>query len=335
MVRARYFDGRTSRAREVVLRPQGTLLVVEGEGVRALVPPQQVRVGESLGRAGRRLGLPGGASCEVEPGPELDLLLELLGHRDGRVSRWQRSLRIALASAVATLAVLGAGYRWGLPWAAARVARALPEAWVQQLDTHTLDTLDENVFGPTALPREARERVAARLAALRPARGELPPHGLHFRAGGSLGANAFALPGGEIVVTDELVLLSERDEELLGVLAHELGHVHERHALRGVIQSSVVGALVAVWLGDVSSLATALPAAVLDARYSRDFEREADDYAAELLRANGADPIAFAEFLARLEAADGGGGGPAPTLLAYLASHPATAERIRRLRGDR
>jgi predicted Zn-dependent protease len=118
------------------------------------------------------------------------------------------------------------------------------------------------------------------------------------------------------------------------VLAHELGHVHERHALRGVIQSSVVGVLVAVWLGDVSSLATALPAAVLDARYSRDFEREADAYAAELLRANGADALAFAEFLARLEVAHGGGG-PAPALLAYLASHPATAERIRRLRGER
>jgi len=333
MVRARFFDGRTSRVREVVLRPQGARLVVEGEGVRLEVAPDEVRVGEPLARAGRTLCLPDGARCEVEPGPDLDLLLELLGHREGRVSRWQRSLRVALACTVATLAILGAGYRFGLPWLSERVARALPEAWVQELGAHTLDTLDETTFAATALPAETRERIAARLAALRPARAEPPAYRLCFRAGGSLGANAFALPSGEIVVTDELVGLAQRDEEVLGVLAHELGHLHERHALRGLIQSSVVGGLVAVWMGDVGSLATALPAAVLDARYSRDFEREADAYAAELLRANGADTRPLADLLERLEAARGGPA-PPPALLAYLASHPASAERIRRLRGD-
>ena len=316
-----------------MLRPQGSLLVIEGEDVRLQVAPQEVRVGEALARAGRTLALPGGATCEVEPGPDLDLLLELLGHREGRVSRWQRSLRIALVCAAAALAILAGGYRWGLPWLSLRVARALPEEWVQRLGAHTLDALDETTFEATELSGETRERIAGRLAALRPAQGELPPHSLQFRAGGPLGANAFALPGGEIVVTDALVRLALRDEEILGVLAHELGHLHERHALRGLIQSSVVGALVAVWLGDVSSIATALPAAVLDAKYSRDFEREADGYAQELLRANGADTRPLAEFLERLEAAEGRPGQP-PALLAYLASHPATAERIRRLRGD-
>jgi Zn-dependent protease with chaperone function len=333
MVRARFFDGRTSRAREVVLRPQGSLLVVEGEGVLLQVAPQEVRVGEALARAGRTLALPDGATCEVEPGPDLDLLLELLGHREGSVSRWQRSLRISLVCAAATLALLASAYRWGLPWLSERVARALPEEWVQQLGAHALDALDETAFEATELPGETRERIAARLAALRAPWGELPAYSLHFRSGGSLGANAFALPSGEIVVTDALVELSLRDEEILGVLAHELGHLHERHALRGLIQSSVVGALVAVWVGDVSSIATALPAAVLDAKYSRDFEREADAYAQALLRANGEDTRPLAEFLARLEAAHGGPG-TSPTLLAYLASHPATAERIRALGGD-
>lgn len=316
-----------------MLRPQGSLLVIEGEDVRLQVAPQEVRVGEALARAGRTLALPGGATCEVEPGPDLDLLLELLGHREGRVSRWQRSLRVALVCAAATLAILAAGYRWGLPWLSERVARALPEEWVQQLGAHTLDALDETAFEATELPGETRERIAAQLAALRPPRGELPRYSLHFRSGGPLGANAFALPSGEIVVTDALVELALRDQEILGVLAHELGHLHERHALRGLIQSSVVGALVAVWVGDVSSLAMALPAAVLDAKYSRDFEREADAYAEELLRANGADTRPLAEFLARLEAAHGGPGS-SPRLLAYLASHPATAERIRALGGD-
>jgi Zn-dependent protease with chaperone function len=114
------------------------------------------------------------------------------------------------------------------------------------------------------------------------------------------------------------------------VLAHELGHLRERHALRGLLQASAVGALVAVWVGDVGSVATALPAFVLEARYSRDFEREADAYAAAVLGANGLGTRPLADLLARLEASQGG---PRPRggLVAYLSSHPATAERIRAL----
>jgi predicted Zn-dependent protease len=91
--------------------------------------------------------------------------------------------------------------------------------------------------------------------------------------------------------------------------------------------------LVAVWLGDVGSLATALPAFVLEAQYSRDFEREADRYAAKLLRANGLDSAPLADLLARLEAEQGGPRGR-QGLAAYLSSHPATSERIRELRRE-
>jgi predicted Zn-dependent protease len=335
MVQARFYDGRTSQAREVALSRQAGDLAVEGPGVRLLVPLREVRISEALARAPRVLELPGGARCEVEPGPALDLLLELLGHREGHVARWQRRTGLALACAFATLALAAAGYRYGLPRLAEGVAKGLPEEWVRLLGGHTLAALDEAVFEATELDAALRERLAARLAALRPPEGDLPAHALHFRSAGALGANAFALPGGEIVVTDALVRLARSDEEVLGVLAHELGHLHERHALRGLIQASAVGMLVAVWLGDVGSLATALPAFVLEARYSRDFEREADRYAAALLRANGEETRPLADLLARLEAEQGGPPG-GEGLAAYLSSHPATSERIRELsRGER
>jgi Zn-dependent protease with chaperone function len=333
VVRARFYDGRTSQAREVVLSRQAGELAVEGEGLRLHVPLGEVRVSEPLAHAPRVLALPDGGRCEVEPGPALELLLELLGHREGRVSRWQRRSTLALASAAATLLLLAGGYRWGLPWLAESVAQGLPEAWVRLLGAHTLEALDGTVFAASGLDAERRERLAARVAALRGPAGELPAHSLHFRDAGPLGANAFALPGGEIVVTDGLVALAASDEEVLGVVAHELGHVQERHALRGTIQGSVVGMLVAVWLGDVGSFATALPAFVLEARYSRDFEREADAFAARLLAANGMDTRPLADLLARLEARTGGRSNPSG-LAAYLSSHPATAERLRALSGE-
>jgi predicted Zn-dependent protease len=328
VARARFFDGRTSRPHAVEVRAVAGELAIEGDNVSLRLPLAAVRVGEPLERAPRLLALPGGARCEIEPGPALDLLLGVLGHREGRLSRWQRRWTIAAVSAVVTLAVLLAGYRFGLPWAADTAARALPEESARLFGAHVLATLDGAVFDETRLDAGRRERLAGRLAALRAPGGELPEHSLHFRHAPSLGANAFALPGGEIVLTDALVELAASEDELLGVVAHELGHLRERHALRRLIQSSAVGFVVAMWLGDVTALGTGLPAAVLEAKYSRDFEREADAFAAEVLRANGLDTRPLADLLDRLEASQGGEGG---AVLGYLASHPASAKRRRAL----
>ena len=67
-----------------------------------------------------------------------------------------------------------------------------------------------------------------------------PDHDIRivFRKGGRLGPNAFALPGGTIIFTDEMIMLSEHDDELLAVLIHEIGHVVHRNGMRTIIQDS-------------------------------------------------------------------------------------------------
>jgi predicted Zn-dependent protease len=82
------------------------------------------------------------------------------------------------------------------------------------------------------------------------------------------------------------------------------------------------------WLGDVSSLLVLLPTVLLETRYSRRFETEADDYAADQLRARGLSPGLLADALEHLAAHHHGG----PDIPDYLSSHPATAERIKKLR---
>ena len=102
-----------------------------------------------------------------------------------------------------------------------------------------------------------------------------------------LGANAFALPGGTIFVTDELLdLLRGRDDVLIGVLGHELGHVEHRHGMRLLAQATALGALSSTLWGDFSALFATLPVLYGQSAYSRDFEREADREAIRLLRAN-------------------------------------------------
>jgi predicted Zn-dependent protease len=95
-----------------------------------------------------------------------------------------------------------------------------------------------------------------------------------------------------------------------------------------MIQSSVVSILVTWYIGDISALAAAAPAALLEARYSRDLEREADAYAAAALRINGLSPTLLADILERMSAERG----DLPDALAYLSTHPTSAERIAQLR---
>jgi len=125
---------------------------------------------------------------------------------------------------------------------------------------------------------------------------------------------------------------------ILAVLAHEAGHVHKRHGLRQIIQSTIMGGLVTWYIGDVSALGAAAPTALLQAKYSRDLEREADAYAADVLKLNGMPASLLADALEALERTHGGRGdagehgrgdaGP----LDYLSSHPATTERMKTLR---
>ena len=152
-----------------------------------------------------------------------------------------------------------------------------------------------------------------------------------------LGPNAFALPGGSIVVTDEMLqLLAGRDDVLIGVLGHELGHVRRRHGMRLLVQATLIGTAASIAWGDFSAVLAAAPALLGQSAYSRDFEREADDDAITLLRANGMSPAVMVELFERLAASRTAAGGVDPSggfdLGIALASHPADAERMQRFR---
>jgi predicted Zn-dependent protease len=134
-----------------------------------------------------------------------------------------------------------------------------------------------------------------------------------------------------IVITDEMVQAAESVEEIGAVLAHEIGHVERRHSMRHVIQGSAIGLIMATLTADAASLSIAVagaPAALAQAKYSRDFETEADDYAFTLLKARGRSPAAFADLMDRLSR----GNDESEQSLGFLSSHPVTRERVLRAR---
>ena len=212
---------------------------------------------------------------------------------------------------------------------ASAAAARIPTSITTRLETETLAALDRQVFAPSAIPRDRQQAIDNAFRALARPAGSNASYALVFRKSDPLGANAMALPAGTIVVTDGLVTLARDDREIFGVLAHEAGHIERRHGLRGILQDSLIGMLLAVVIGDVSGLAAAASSTLLEASYSRALEREADAYAIEMLRVNGIPLRHLAEMLRRLEASAGASG--LPSALRYLSTHPATDERIRQL----
>jgi Zn-dependent protease with chaperone function len=327
MLQANYFDGRSTRVRIVDLSLAGGDLVIAGEDIHLRVPFAQVTVDERLGRAPRRLRLKDGTFCEVRDLDSLDTLLSSTGHRDGWIDRMQRHVQFVLFSLVACVALVLMAYKWGLPWAAAKGAHSLPAAVGKTLSVQTLKLLDGKILMPSKIAEDRRRALSAKFHALRLPEGGTPDSELLFRNSPQLGANAFTLPDGTIIVLDDLLTSIDGDPQALAVFAHELGHAHGRHGLQLLLQSSAVGAFWTLYIGDISNLLAAAPAAIVQARYSQDLERQADDYGAELLMHNGMSPALLADALEKLAASHAGAskGG-------YLSSHPSTDERMRRLR---
>jgi Zn-dependent protease with chaperone function len=326
MLHANYFDGRSTRVRAVNLSVAGEDLIIAGEDINFRVPFAHIKVDERLGRAPRRLRLKDGTFCEVRDLDALDNLLASTAHRDGWVDRMQRHLQFVLFSIVACVALAVVAYKWVLPWAAAKGAHHLPPAIGKTLSVQTLKFLDGKILMPSKIAAERRQVLSAKFHALRLPEGGTADSELLFRGSPQLGANAFTLPDGTIIVLDDLLTSIGDDPQILAVFAHELGHVHGRHGLQLLLQSSAVGAFWTLYIGDISSLLAAAPAAIVQARYSQDLEKQADDYGAAVLVHNGMSPALLADALKKLAESHSGSskGG-------YLSSHPSTDERMRHL----
>jgi Zn-dependent protease with chaperone function len=327
MLQAGYFDGRTTRMQVVQLSMRdGDLIITSVAGERS-VPFAAVTVDERLGSAARRLRFADGSFCEVRDLVALEQLLEQAGYRAGRVDRMQRRLQPVLLSLLACVVLLFAAYRWGLPWAASIGASRLPPGVGRSLSVQTLQALDGAVLLPTGLTVQRQQDLRHRYHELRLPGGGHPAGALLFRNSPQLGANAFTLPDGSIILLDDLVERLASDPQIMAVIAHELGHAHGHHGLQLLLQTSAVGAFLSFYVGDISQLLAAAPAVLVHARYSQELEQQADDFGAEVMLVNGMSPALLADALQKLLAAH-----PQAAEEGYLASHPATDARIRQLR---
>lgn len=242
-------------------------------------------------------------------------------------ARRRRRLLAGLGGALAAAAAAVALYLWSVPLLARRVAASVPPSWEESIGRPVAAQL-EAIGGRCDDPRLAAtvDSIVARLAAATPT----APYTFRVSLTNSGVINAFAAPGGYMVVNRGLLERTARPEELAGVLAHEMAHVVERHGTQAVLREIPMQLLLSMLSGDLAALGrTAQTAGALAlVRYRRDDESAADREGMALMQRAGVDPsglIGFFEMLRR-EAPD------VPEGLSYFSTHPTTASRIARLR---
>lgn len=329
---ALYYDGRSSAAQPATVELQasaGTLhVVVEREGARMQVPFAQCVSDAGVGDAHLRIELPSGESLEItEPAAWSEQLRQHgLQRTDRALTQIERRwLTVAAAAVIAVLAGW-AMFRFGVPALVDRAVVLMPAETDARIGAGGLAVLDKQAFGPTTLSASRRDDLQQDFAAIARDLGMPGRVRLEFRDGKELGPNAFALPDGIVVLTDQLATLARHDDELRAVFAHEIGHVQHRHAMRALLSSSLNALLAVAILGDVTSATTLIagvPVTLAHAANSREFEREADAVARRWMEQAGVPPHRLGDLLQRLAAERDHGGWN------YLSSHPPLAERLR------
>lgn len=148
--------------------------------------------------------------------------------------------------------------------------------------------------------------------------------------------NAFALPGRHIVVTSAMIEEAQTQDELAGVLAHEMGHVTERHSTKRVLRAYGIGLIfqLVAGQGELFNAMGGLGNTLVQSKFSRADEALADRLAVERMAASGMDGAALADLFERIQAQerDEMGEGPDVSILEYLNDHPSFDARIAEIR---
>ena len=241
----------------------------------------------------------------------------------GRRGVYDRTLSLArkgpLFFFLGLVALVVMGYLWVLPFTAERLALLLPLEVDRQIGQASYNSvmlgMDEDSTRSAVLQRFGDKLELS------------DKFDLRFHLVESDQVNAFAMPGGDIVVFSGILDGMEHPEQLAALLAHEATHVDERHSMRMMVRQMAGYLFLSLLVGDVNAVIGLLAENADNLRnlsYSRNLETDADRHGMERMQAAGVDPKGMVQLLQLLEAE----AADMPDELSFLSSHPLTEERI-------
>ncbi len=328
-----YYLANCSQACKVTINIQDDNLLIQTndqQEINERCDINQVTLSTKLGNLPREIYLPSGSKIMVTERVNLEKLLYGKNHSSiiDKLERHKISILIATLLLPLCLYFLFAVL---IPQAARNTAPILAPLYTQSMDQELLNSLDDVLLTPSKLSAEQQTKLLAQWQQVltitkQPAN---KPYHLTFRSSEALGANAFALPGGTVVITDALVkLLIDDPDAITAVLLHEVGHIKYHHSIQLMIETTALTLLISYLSGDITSALDMLSAGgigLLQQSFSRGFEQEADQFAIEQLGKLNISALAFANALTALQ----GESTESLPLQQYLNSHPLIEERIK------
>ncbi|NEW60268.1 M48 family metallopeptidase [Sulfurovum sp. bin170] len=324
LIEAVLYDGKSSKEHSVTIEfTFGRRVKIDSHGIDVAL--DDIEVESRLGNTPRVLEFPDGVRCKSRENDKIDQILLDFNIEKSKTHKIESSWGLTLGSVLVTVGFVWFMLTTGASYTAHIVASVLPQSTLDEVSVMAMNELEDEYLSPTKLSDKNRMIIQAHFDSLTK---EDSRYSLHFRSSIKMGANAFALPSGDIVLTDQLVALSRDDEfrDILGVLAHEKGHVVEKHSLRMAIKTALSGAIIGYMTGDISILVTAVPTVLISSGYSRDFEREADAHAVKELQKLDVSTIYMANLFEEL--AKEHGMDENSSMVGLITSHPLTQERI-------
>ena len=326
IIDALLYDGSSSKEHhvEIEFTPNRRVLIPSHNIDIAL---DDIRIESRLGNTMRVLNFPNGVRCKSSDNNQIDQVLKEFGLSKSKAYKIESSWKLTVISVFVTVGFVWFMLTAGASYTAKGIASVLPKNTLEDVSELTMNQLEDNYLKHTKLSDEKREMIQNYFDRLTKNEEQ---YRLHFRSSPQIGPNAFALPSGDIVLTDQLVDLSrdEKFRDIIGVLAHEKGHVVHRHSLRMAIKTGIAGVLIGYITGDVSVIATAVPTILINSSYSREFEHEADVYAVSALQDMNISTQYIANLFETL-AKESEDVDDNSTLTGILASHPLTSDRIK------
>lgn len=312
--------------REAAMGVQLDLRDRDGDRI-STAPLDEVRIDPPLGSAARKLMFPDGTVFETEAHAEVE---SLTGDTRGSIlHRYERFSPGLIGVVLGCLAAVWVVYRYGLDILVAAAIAATPAVVIEQIDAGTMQTIDYTLAKPSELSDADRakvQRIYERLIRTLPTQvQEERTFALEFRNLPGMGPNAFALPGGTMVMTDAFVQDFGSPDIIAGVLGHEIGHVVHDHGLTRLYRSLALFVLITLLAGDVGPVLEDVILegnVLLSLSFDRDQEREADEFGLTLSNAARFDPLGLKQFFQALSEEYGA---EPPQ---WMSTHPSHASRV-------
>ncbi len=307
-----FFDGKSSHKHKLILHVKKDYVYFPQKDWVFYF--HSLKISPKIANTSQSIELPNGGYCILKKE-------DTLSFKNSFVLRLESKMLYAIFSIFLIVSLTFLTVKYGTSWSANIIANLMPQSAYDSLGESSFKLLKDGYLQASELDEKTKTSIQNTFKKIAPKNTKL-----HFYRSDMLKANALALPSGDIILLDDLIKM-DKDKNyngIAGVLGHEIGHVKQKHSMKNLIKTSIIGFLSAYFIGDISSIVASIGATMIAMNYSREFEKSADKAAVQTLKKHNLPIYPLINIFKQLEGKSSKNN--------FFSTHPIFEERIEFLR---